>query len=389
MLCEKVTSARRRALPFFCCVLASTACRQVVGFDEPRSHDAAADVQACALPYGTLACASCAKESCCSESLACASETICAPYEACAGACAGEPACRAQCAVDHPPGTSPQGSALAACLVTHCEAACGLSCGSLFYSVPPEAAAPCQACYTSKTDACSRERACASTADCDALDRCLAACGFFLDCQEACVRAHPASISTSVFEGLSPCSSSCGFGTDWRCAGKIDPSGPKQPKSLATSLTIQVLDIFDHVTPRPGVDVAICSPVDLYCSPPVAGPAQTDVMGMVTLQVSTQSAFGGRGLTGYVQLTSQDTVPWLWGWGFPVTEESLDLTPSALGYHAPSPATPAEQASSRDLTNVPQPVDGTRGEMLVGVYDCFGFGAPKSKSASTIPIWRS
>src|SRR5258708_26682912 len=153
MLWEKVTRARRGVLPF-CCVLASHACRQSVGFDEPRSHDAAADVQVCALPYGTLACASCAKERCCGESLDCASEATCAPYETCAGACAGDPTCRAQCAVDHPPGTSTQGSALAACLVTHCEAACALPCGSLFYSVPPNAAPACEACYTSMTDAC-------------------------------------------------------------------------------------------------------------------------------------------------------------------------------------------------------------------------------------------
>jgi hypothetical protein len=379
MRCETLTSARRGILSL-CWVLASTACRQIVGFDEPRSHDAAAEVQVCGLPYGTLACASCAKEGCCNESLACASEGVtCAPYEACVGACVGDPTCRAQCAVDHPPGTSAQGSALAACLATHCEAACALTCGSLFYSVPPKAAPACEACYTSMTDACTRERACASSADCDALQRCLTDCQFFLDCQEACINTHPASVSFSVFEGMSPCSSSCGFGTDWRCVGKIDPNGSKQPKSLATSLTAQVLSNSDHVTPRQGVEVAICSPKDLHCSPPVAGPGQTNAMGMVTLQVPTQSVlFGGRGLVGYVQLTSRDTVPVLWAWGFPVTEASLDLTSNALGYYAPSPATPDEATRQRTLLNIPQPVDATRGEMYVWVFDCFGFfGAPE------------
>jgi hypothetical protein len=61
-----------------------------------------------------------------------------------------------------------------------------------------------------------------------------------------------------------------------------------------------------------------------------------------------------------------------------VTEASLDLTPSPLGYYAPSPATPTEEISQRNLLNIPQPVDGTRGEMLIAVFDCFGFfGAPE------------
>src|ERR1700682_5689665 len=100
-----------------CCALAlaSTGCRQIVGFDEAmgsRAQDAGADVEAglppteaCGFPYGTAACASCVKASCCNESSACMSNASCAPYEKCVGTCSGDPQCRAQCEIDSPPGT--------------------------------------------------------------------------------------------------------------------------------------------------------------------------------------------------------------------------------------------------------------------------------------------
>jgi hypothetical protein len=146
----------------------------------------------------------------------------------------------------------------------------------------------------------------------------------------------------------------------------VDPNGRK-PKSVTTAITLQVINFSDHSIPRPGVDVSICGVSS--CTPPVAmGPA--DAMGKVTLQVPA-------GFAGYAQITSQDTYPWLWGWGFPVSESSLDLTRNALGFWSPTPQTPTELSNNRDITNVPQDARSMmRGDVLVAVHDCFGGGAP-------------
>jgi len=195
---------RMRALapPAVVVSLSSLACTTILSLpDVPDSESPEGDgskgdgredpSSACGLSYGTPTCAQCALSHCCSQSNACAADPVCAPYESCLGNCHGDPACRSRCVMDQPSGTSAPVGPLSACLATQCETECGLVCGGLAaYETPPGAAEACQVCLVK--NACADARACASSAECEAVfQQCNLACSTW-DCVEACQIAHGA-----------------------------------------------------------------------------------------------------------------------------------------------------------------------------------------------------
>ena len=314
-------------------IASSFACRQIIDLrEEPpatqlaQSSEAGVDADAgaaCGLPYGTDRCASCVSANCCNESSACAADPTCAPYARCVGPCAGDPACRAQCALDFPPSNA-SGGALSACLVAQCESACGMTCGSIAVGgVMPDAAAACQGCLVAK--GCEAVRTCAASVGC-AVDRlCNKACAA-LDCKEACDSASDAAAGQALGEGniVAACPTECARGRDWSCVGHVEWV---RRKSATVTVTIQVTDYVATGTTYAGVDVKVCDPNDVDCSSPRAQ-GTTDANGVIALQVPNPYGTTYLGLDGYIQLKSPDFLPYLYYWGFPLSEPEFPLVDS-------------------------------------------------------------
>ena len=306
-------------------------CRQVLGLDYPADAQAVpaeagpgladagpdAGTNACGLPYGTPACAACASTNCCAPSSACAADAVCDAYESCLGGCTGDPKCRMQCIIDHPPGTTNDVSALSACLASHCETACGLACGALAgYPVEPDVAAACQSCIVS--NACDPTRACAASSDCDAINRCLLSCPT-PDCFSACVISHGmdptwnflgANDDGGIFESFAQaqraCAAPCGLGSYWECVGHV--SWPA-PKSATTTYDFRVTD-YSTGMGVPGVDLSVCSFTDPDCTQPLQV-GTTDATGLASMPFQNTRNLpgggGGLGLNGYLKGTSPST----------------------------------------------------------------------------------
>ena len=357
------------------------------------SMDAGVDTgAACGLEYGTRSCASCVSAHCCPESSACAADPACAPNAACVGACAGDPTCRARCTLDSPPGNSTEGPALTACLAAQCEGECGLTCGgvsngSSYGGVPPDAAAACQGCIAA--NGCDEARACGASVDCDALRLCTGVCATF-DCLEACDSAHDAGLALeSALANITggPCAVACARGADWSCVGHR--SWPRAPSSDTVTMTIQVKDYGSGST-LPGVDVSVCDRNDVDCSSAVAH-GSTDATGSVVLQVPNRVDMGFMGLDGYVQVLSPDDavagpkiVPYLYYWGFPLSEPEFAQTDA-----------PAWNASLRVLTrdeldqlgtSVGVPYDPTSSLLVAFPTDCESRVAPGVEITTVPPI---
>jgi hypothetical protein len=323
-------------------IASSFACRQIVDFREgppvlaqagadasAASADAAAEAgAACGFGYATDRCASCVSARCCPASSACATDPACEPYASCVGACAGDPTCRAQCELD-PPDNSSEGPPLSACLAARCESECGLTCGSVeISSAGPDAAAACQSCIVA--NGCAVARACAASVECAARRLRFYACPA-ADCKEACDEGHDAGSALSaalggVAEGK--CFNACATGADWSCVGHVNW---QRPKSDTVTMTIEVRDFTNRSTTYGGIDVKACDRKDLECTNAKAH-GTTNEKGSVVLQFPNPLSTGNLGLDGYVQLQSSpdagaDTkiIPWLYYWGFPLSEPQFAL----------------------------------------------------------------
>jgi len=272
--------------------IAAVACRQLVGIgDDPR----AADTSACGLPWATGDCAACVASSCCDESSACASSEACSAYETCLAACAGDPACRARCEIDHPPGTRSEVPSLDACLAARCATACNLGCGSIAESfTPPDAAASCESCLGA--NACEVERPCAGSLVCEQYVRCTNACSTF-GCQQSCG-------PDGGFEAFAPlgsviagsCANACAYGDNWLCVGHVS-----WPATTGTSTTLTVL-VTDQLSQRAvaGAVVTPCRVDDLTCSAPLGDAGTSDDAGRAVV-VFPQSATLPNGIYVLVQ----------------------------------------------------------------------------------------
>jgi hypothetical protein len=347
-------------------------CRQIVGIQDSPAGD---PTNACGLPYGTPACATCASTNCCAESDACNGDPSCQALESCFGPCNGDPTCWAKCLNDHP-ATGTAVSALSACLATHCEAACGLTCGAFSgYTVPPDAATACQSCLVAK--GCTPTRACATSADCEAIVRCNDGCRT-IDCQDACERPHgfdpayswepdagpggPYGAFTSA--AIPACSIPCGLSDDWSCVGHVT-----WPSLKATSTTYKFW-AKDYTTGLPvqGASVSVCGSMDIACAMPFTT-GTTNSAGLVALTFQNAQDIGGQqnfGLNGYLMITSPSLVPNYYYWGFPLSEAEMDsygllLTPDEI---------------DQILVSVGVTQDPGRGYVSVAVYSCAAPGGP-------------
>ncbi len=360
-------------------ILAALSCRQIAGIeDQPATL---LTTSACGLPYGTSDCASCAAASCCAESTACASDTTCHPYESCLGDCKGDATCRSQCAIDHPPGFASGVGTLSACLATHCETQCGLACGGLgSFQIPPDAAAGCQRCLT--TNACAVEEACAKSADCETTwQQCAQSCPTH-DCAVDCFVSHGANLPTGVFvdAGVWPpfggaidgvCNASCKVG-NWTCVGNISWPVAKAPQ---VTLTFQATDFVSQL-PIEGLDVHVCTPLDVGCDPPLQT-GQTNGDGIAVLTFPNPPDSEGLGLNGFLEVTSPDGgyVPTLVYWGFPLSEPTAGVV-WELG-------TPSEVTGI--TTNIARVTpDPQRGDIYLVVSDCSYGYAPRAQVSTDL-----
>jgi hypothetical protein len=339
------------------------ACRQLVGITDNPPTDLTSTL--CGLPYGTSVCASCVNTNCCAESTACAADPVCSAYESCLGVCNGDPACRSQCTIDHPVGGAADVSALSSCVAGKCETACGLECGGIAnLRSTPDAAAGCQDCYLSSTTTCSQAEACGSSEACDESERCvfefsgfdtLQACNGTADGGAGLAGAFDTAFNTA-------CETPCAVGNYWACAGRVSWS---PPKAAMTTFGFTVKD-FTTGLPVSGVDVAVCGGIDVNCSKPYAS-QQTNTTGQV--QLTFQNVLGSNssfGLNGYLQISSPSIAPYIYYWGFPLSEMQLNL------YTEVFTASELQQA----LSNVKVTQDVTRGYVTAIVFDCLVNAAP-------------
>lgn len=352
------------------------ACRQLIGITDNPPTDLTSTL--CGLAYGTSACASCVSANCCTESTACSVSAACTTYQTCIGKCNGDPGCRTQCMISDP-GVAPEVSMLNACLASHCETPCGLTCGSIVERLtPPDAGAPCETCFQTN-NACAAATACASSVDCDEYTRCFVACPT-PDCQEACETGHDAGVALfapvqQVYANA--CSKACAYGQNWNCVGHV-----VWPATNITAVT-QTVTALDYNTglPVPGVEICLsedCATCGSQGS--VYAAATTDMSGFwkVTLPLPAIGAFGATqpSFQGCARFSSP-TIVTQWGNdGFPQTNATWNIAPSNAG----TPFTPSELAE--DFMAVGASWDSSRAVISMRVYDCLGTPAPDVQVAS-------
>jgi hypothetical protein len=357
-------------------VVATLSCRQVVGISDNPPTDLLTSI--CGLPYGTDTCASCVNANCCTESYACAADPVCLAYQSCLGGCNGDAACRQRCALSDPPGTGSNVSVLSACLAGSCATACSLTCGAFAgFPIAPDAGDSCQSCIAA-TNACSQIQACATSANCDALNRCYATCST-VDCRDECESLHgtdpafnivpdagdgDAGAAWAVFDLAlgGACHTACG--PNWECVGHV--SWPAVQTAQAT-FNFDVKD-ESSVDPVLGASVTLCGGLDTSCETPLAPTASTDGAGLVSLTFQNQAGAAGQlnlGLNGFLKVTSPDIVPYYYYWGFPISTAQIYLYGE----------TTTQPELQQDLANLGvTPLSG-RGTVGVVTYDCTGIRA--------------
>jgi hypothetical protein len=235
---------------------------------------------------------------------------------------------------------------------------------------PPASAKSCEACFA--TNACTPEKGCGSSEDCDAYVRCFVACPT-PDCREACAAAHPsgaASYAPLQQVYASSCAKDCAYGSNWACVGHIE-----WPALKSRTIT-QSGRVLDYSTGLPVAGVNVC--FSAYCatcgSEGPSAMAQTDADGgvTVTLQLGPGQAFGGTntGFQGCTALSGPGIAP-AWGnSGFPQSESHWTIEP-VYGMLINTPAELAMNCGAIGLT-----CDPARSVVSMRVVDCMGNPAP-------------
>jgi hypothetical protein len=365
----------------------AVACRQLVGItDNPPMGPG----ETCGLADAGSACGECTITFCCSESTACTASAACAPYEACLSTCDGHPRCRAQCALENPVGTTSEVAALDTCLASHCESACGLSCGGIASVLsPPDAAVPCQACLVA--NACAAGQACAASLDCNTLVQCVLACTTD-DCRQACTIGNDtgsALVGPIISTWVEACHAACARGADWECVGSVGypiPTGAGK-----TKVTIEVTSEAEG-TPVPGLNVAYCEGESLNCQYGATGSSQpaaqghTNDAGLVTFEVPDDL---DRTFLDYLDISSPSgsIAPTLYYFGFELTEPTFELItqPSPAFITSPAPTvTPSTLSTFYSLGTGSTQKPGT-GTLVVVVTDCVVGAAAGVRIGTNLP----
>jgi hypothetical protein len=145
--------------------------------------------------------------------------------------------------------------------------------------------------------------------------------------------------------------------------------------SDTVKMTIQVKD-FETGSIFHGVDVKVCARADVSCDNPRAhgsiGPS-----GTVVLEFPNPVDFKGLGLDGYVQLESPDFLPWLFYWGFPLSEPELVLVDSAL-WNLSIRVLTLDEANALG-TSLGSSYDPGKSLLIATVHDCESRLAPGMK----------
>jgi hypothetical protein len=295
-------------------------CRQIVGITD--SPPETLTTNACGLPYGATACASCINAHCCSESSTCAGDADCAPFFQCTGGCTVDDwTCRAQCWTDHRPGQTKTVGLLHACEAESCADECGFACGNGALFAPPDAAASCTQCLTTNRS-CPAQRACTSSVECAGAELCFGGCFGTVDCRCTPSTDGGVALYSTAGNTFGSCGAACGVGINWSCLGHV--AWPAT-RLTGSTFTVQALDANTYGGVS-GLDVSTCY-AGSDCSAPYAGGGPTDSSGTVTFEVAPGAQNSGHGLedTNYLQVTSKTgaVVPALDFWGFPVSQATF------------------------------------------------------------------
>jgi hypothetical protein len=322
---------RRRVLWAAFVVAAAGACRQLVGItDQPPADlvdsgiprpDAGVEAgPACGLGYTPASCETCLDSHCCGELRGCSGVAECKGFETCAGACKGDPSCRAQCFQSYRPETDPKIAALESCLVTSCASECEIECGGAAELATPDAAATCQQCFTGQ--ACQSAAACLGNGGC-ATDVFCFLSSSTPDTQATCMAPIDAGLdgAPAAFQvaAMNQCLEACGFDSNWSCLGRVE-----WPPPVKGGMTLQ-FSLYNVVMPQlplPGVTAKLCEVQDTSCSHP-GTTALSDSLGNVTLTVPDGGV--GNFYVGYIDLSGGGIAPELFFWSFPISQNVAQL----------------------------------------------------------------
>jgi hypothetical protein len=371
--------AARRLVPLGLLLIAFAACRQIVGISDHQS------------------CQACSAQHCAAQQAACAGSAACTALESCLAGCAGEPACRSQCVLDHPvPDGADLPASLDACVASSCASACNLTCGGLSKVASPSSAPACSSCI--QINACTQALACANvpacqrklvcrencqTGDCigacsipdydGTTPLCIGNCGAPL-CLKPCSSGSDGGDVDLYNDFLvaiaAPCQSECQVGSNWSCvAGFHWPSVQPGPSRI---LALGLVE-FQLPTPQTGVDVQMCTGGNLNCEPDVDH-GTTNASGVVSL-TDNVNPIGGLGLDGYLSVTAGNLVPTNIQWGFPLSQRHGILS------------TPIPVLTSTDLDLVLSlaklTADPATGQIALIAVDCLGNQAPGVRVSAT------
>jgi len=271
-------------------------------------------------------------------------------------------------------------SALSACLASKCESACGLTCGGFAgYLSMPDAAAGCEGCL--EKSACSNERACGSSVECDAFWRCYLACQT-PDCQWACARDNDggAGLFRALYQDFSSstCATQCGYGSYWACAGHV-----KWPnaKPGSPSRTWWVYDFQGGSVPNAQVSVCVNGTgPGCPCSAPgsrMLAQGRTDPNGYITLSFQQDLTPTGGGSTACVETQAPGYLTTFTTSAFPAVESVWSISDALVPRQALGIILQTPEAEQTYYSLVNATFDPTVASVLgVGVYDCLGSPAP-------------
>jgi len=267
-------------------VVASTGCRQIVGFDEetPASHDAGIDAEARVFwsttgrwQFTDPGCRDCVDRSCADAATACAADPSCRAYEACVAACPpGNKGCASECLPRVPSAVlSPETRPLVHCVAAACSVACpssvvtnaeGNTCGPVFANLD------CASCCCKEFAACDNESDCVRQSAC--ARQCMTNGPLDQPCFEACTGRQPDPLTPTANIGAcaqGPCQTSCSGRPDWSCLGHVwQPQPSLGPRKLYGAV---VLNTFasNPMPLGPGFHVKLCSYIGAVIAQATAG----------------------------------------------------------------------------------------------------------------------
>lgn len=265
------------------------------GVDAPIAMDAAP--ASCGPIYlSGASCDSCARTSCCQESMACAQDPECKTITTCIGACAtNDHACFQKCAAAALKPTASY-NALKACELKNCKSQCPfeqLVCGG---SASKDLT--CDACIVGQC--CAEVKARNLEADALAYANCVAPCTS-PDCVAKCVADHPTGAPIArTFDACNQqkCLAECPSAPT-TCIGKVMP-----PAFSKTQISVTVfVNQYVNGMGIPNALVKACDLSDACATPRATG--MTDSKGNAALMLDIMSP----GFTGYFSVTDGAHLP--------------------------------------------------------------------------------